>query len=440
MMDRFLAIDLGATSGRHIVGYFKNGNFILNEVYRFKTGVQKSKDGLIWNLDSLFNHIVKGIKCALAEYKNIVSLSIDTWGVDYVLLDKDGKAMHPYYAYRNDRTEKRVDEVHNIISFDLLYSKTGIQFANFNTIYQLYDDLKNKRLEEAKVFLMLPEYFNYLLTGVIKKEYTNATTTGLINVLTKKYDDEILTKLGYPKHLFKELYMPGTLVGQLMPEIQTRVKGNVDVILAPTHDTASAFEAVDCDDNSIIISSGTWSLLGVKIKNANTSLSSKSSNFTNEGGVGYIRYLKNIMGMWVVNQICRENDMNIRYELSTIKESNYKYIFNVNDESLLSPSNMTLAVKKLLSSNPTNNIRDLLNATLHSLAYSYKVAVAELENNLGRTYSTIYIIGGGANNYYLNSLVEIYTGKKVVALPMEATALGNIKTQHERIKKYEKRS
>lgn len=432
-MNYFIAVDLGATSGRHIVGYENESGIQMEEVYRFPTGMQPSNDGLVWDLDLLFTHIKNGIKEAFKKYKNITSLGIDTWGVDYVLF-KGEEIVRPFYAYRNERTAPRIEQVHSIIPFSELYLRTGIQFATFNTIYQLFDDLKQGRLEGVTDFLMLPEYFSYLLTGVKKKEYTNASTTGLINVQTKEYDSTIIEKLGLPKKIFGKLNQPGALVGRLKDDVAKEVGGNLDVILCASHDTASAFEAVDCPKDSVIISSGTWSLLGVKSDVPNTTESSRKANFTNEGGVGYIRYLKNIMGMWIVNQISQQEGVSVKEIATSLTESPVKYdeVFNVNDESLLAPVNMKDAVVNLLKNNPPKDMKELFSSIYHSLALSYRNTINELEMNLQTTFNYVYIIGGGANNKFLNKLTEEYTHKKVVALPIEATSLGNIKIQLKR--------
>jgi len=425
----YLAIDLGATSGRHIVAYKdEKGELVLDEVHRFLTGMSESPNGLIWEQDRLFNAIKEGIKKAFAKYEKIESLSIDTWGVDYVLMNGDSK-LPPYYAYRNDRTYKRVDEVHSIMPFNEIYKRTGIQYAFFNTIYQLFDDLKTGRLDKATDFLFLPNFYSYLLTGKKSLEYTFASTTSLINAKTKKFDDEIISKLGFPKHLFKEISNPGTVLGYLKDDIAKEVGGNTKVVLCPSHDTASAFEAVDCPKDAVIISSGTWSLLGVKLDEPNTSLASMESNFTNEGGVNYIRYLKNIMGMWLINEVCRQKGLNVVEVCKQLDGINYQETFDVNDKSLDAPKVMADAICELLKHNPPKSDLELCYSIYHSLALSYKNTIDVIEKNLNKKFNSIYIVGGGAKNVFLNKLTEKITGKKVVALPIEATAIGNLKTQ-----------
>lgn len=247
----------------------------------------------------------KGIRRAFAKYPQIESLAIDAWGVDYVLMTKDG-ALMPCLAYRDSRTNSVIDEVHSIIPFKELYSKTGIQFQPFNTIYQLYEETKRNRLSIATDFLMIPEYLNYLLTGIKKKEYTNATTTGLVNAETGEFDKSIIFMLGLPKRLFGKLYAPGTSVGALKPEIAAEVGGQLEVLLCASHETASAVEGIPMNGNQPYISSGTWSLLGLKVQSAITGENSRKANYSNEGGVGYTRYQKNIMGLWLVQSLQKE--------------------------------------------------------------------------------------------------------------------------------------
>ena len=427
-MKYYLAIDLGASSGRHIIGYKEKGEVKLVEIYRFQTGMDESKDGLIWNVTRLFKEIVKGIKIAFSKYPNIYSISIDTWGVDYVLMNGD-KEILPCRAYRNERNERASFLVHQVVPFNELYKHTGIQYAAFNTIYQLFDDLQQGRLENATDYLMLPCYFIYKLTGIKTHEYTEESTGALLNAFTGDYDFEVLDKLGLPRKLFGKIKKPGYVVGDLLPEIQKKVGGNAKVILCATHDTGSAFEAVDVPDDGVIISSGTWSLLGIKSNEPIVSEESLKANYTNEGGVGYIRFLKNIMGMWINNQLRNEVIFTQEFIDKNIQQVDYKVTFDVNDSSLNSPKSMKEALLNLLKKCPPSNNLELFASVYRSLALCYKKAIDGLEKITGKTYNSIYIVGGGAKNNYLNKLVEEYTKKKVVALPIEATALGNIKIQ-----------
>lgn len=430
-MKYYLAVDLGASSGRHIVGYEKDGEIVLDEVYRFPNGMKEQGGHLVWDTDEIFSHVKNGIKCALKKYKTIESMSIDTWGVDYMLLNGD-TPIKPCYAYRDDRTIKSSEEVHKIVPFEELYARTGIQYQAFNTVYQLYDDKMNGKLENATDFLMIPEYLEYLLTGVKVKEYTDASTGALLNLKTREFDLELTEKLGLPSKLFKKLSAPGTVVGEFKPEIANELGGNIKVVACASHDTASAYEAVDCPLGSVVLSSGTWSLIGVKIPEADSSAKSMQSNFSNEGGNGYYRYLKNIMGMWLVNNAKKEQGLSFDEIFAKVAKSNYTEIFDVNDQSLVAPENMSKAITELLKNSgkaEPKNAGDLFNSIFHSLAFSYGEAVKNIEANLGMTVDAIYVIGGGAKNNYLNALTEKYTNKRVVAMPIEATALGNIKIQ-----------
>ena len=427
-MKYYLAIDLGASSGRHVIGYQKDGEVVLDEIHRFKTLMDNSENGLVWDIPRLLYEIKMGILKAFKKYPKIESLAIDTWGVDYVLMNGD-KEITPYYAYRNSRNEKSAQKVHEIIKFGELYAKTGIQFTQFNTIYQLFDDLCKGRLENATDYLMLPSYFTYKLTGVKTHEYTNESTGALLNPNTGKYCYPVLDKLCLPRKLFGDIKEPGFVVGDLLPEAQKEVGGNCKVILCASHDTASAFESVEIDDESILLSSGTWSLLGVKNKEPIVNDKSLKANYTNEGGVGYIRFLKNIMGMYLANCVVAETGLNFKTIDSLIFDSKYEETFDVNDPSLNAPKSMKKAILELLKNNPPKNDIDLFSSIYRSQAVCYKKAIKELEYVTGKKYKKIYIVGGGARNIYLNHKVKKYTGLKVIPMPIEATSLGNILVQ-----------
>ena len=427
-MKYYLAIDLGASGGRHIVGHLENKEIILKEIHRFKTGMDYSRDGLVWDIPRIYNEIIFGIKKAFKLYKDIESISIDTWGVDYVLMNGDLE-ITPYYAYRNERNQKSAQKVHKKIKFVDIYQKTGIQFAAFNTLYQLYDDKEKGRLIKATDYLMLPSYFTYKLTGIKTHEYTNESTGALLDIKTGKYDYDLLEKLGLPRKLFGEIKKPGFAVGEFLPQIQKIVNGNSKVVLCASHDTASAFEAVDIEEDSVLLSSGTWSLLGIKSKEPIVNIDSLKANYTNEGGVGYIRFLKNIMGMYLANRVRDEIGLDYPYIDSLISNSDYKETFDVNDSSLNAPKSMKKAIMHLLKDNPPKNDIDLFAAIYHSQALCYQKSIEELEKITNKKYKKIYIVGGGAKNKYLNNLIREYTNLEVVPLPIEATALGNIKIQ-----------
>ena len=429
MNKYYLAIDIGASSGRHIIGYVKNNEIVLKEIYRFKTLMEESIDGLVWDYNRIFNEVKNGIKEAFKRYPKIVSLAIDAWGVDYVLLNDD-KPIAPFYAYRNERNILASEKVNKIIPFGELYKMTGVQFASYNTIYQLYSDKMLGRLQYATDYLMVPNYLVYLLTGVKTHEYTNESTTGLLNPLTGKYLSSLIYRLGLPDSLFNsKISFAGDYVGELLPEIQKEVNGNCKVILCASHDTACAFESIDIDDKSIFISSGTWSLLGVKSSKPIISEKSMEANYTNEGGVGYIRFLKNIPGMWISNRLKRETKLTQEFIDQNIDKTSYMVSFDINDNSLTAPKSMKKALLNLLEKCPPRSDLELFASIYRSMAISYKNAIESLENITHRKYKKIVIVGGGAKNIYLNRLVEEYTKKEVVPKPIEATALGNIKIQ-----------
>ena len=423
-MKTYLAIDIGASSGRHIVAWKEAGKLQTREVYRFPNSITERDGHLVWDIEALEQHLITGIRAAQRSFLHIDSLSIDTWGCDYVLLQGD-KVIQPCYAYRDHRTERIIDSVHRRIPFAELYSHTGCQFQTFNTIYQLAEDLQSKRLEQATDFLMIPEYLIYRLTGVKAKEYTNATTTGMIDAQTGEYDREIIRRLGLPERLFPALQAPGTVIGQ---------HEGISVVLCATHDTASAVEGIPMDGNQPYISSGTWSLLGVKTPAPLTDAASAQANYSNEGGIGYNRYQKNIMGMWLVNCLQRELCPNLSFPeiVRAAEESTYSCTIDANAAIFLSPQSMTKAFDEALPQKP-QSIGDYFRCAYQSLAISYRDALAELEQNTKKCYDMLYIVGGGAKNLLLNCLTEEATGKKVIALPIEATALGNLKIQMEAI-------
>ena len=427
-MKYYLAIDIGASSGRHIVGIYKDGKLETDEVYRFQNGVHEENGHLVWDVEYLFNEVKKGIKEVLKIYPNIESMAIDTWGVDYVLMRKD-KEVLPVYAYRDTRTKDIIDEVHDIIPFADLYSITGCQFQEFNTIYQLYKDKKDGRLDGVTDFLHIPEYLMYKLSGVKVKEYTNASTTGMMDLSTNNYSQEIIEKLGFDKSLFKPLFKQGYIIGEFKKEIQKEVNGNIKLCLCSTHDTAAAVEGIPMKSDSPYISSGTWSLFGIKHEKGINSRVAMRANYSNEYGPNYIRVQKNIMGMWINNNLAKELKVTAIDLEKMAATSKYNEIFDVNADCFLS----SLSMKKTITQwyirhqkkAPKTNA-DFARAVVISLAYSYKKAIEELEKITKKTYEEIYIVGGGAKNKLLNKLTEEYTQKRIIALPIEATAIGNL--------------
>ena len=433
VLTYYLAIDIGASSGRHIVGWHEDGEIKTKEVFRFPNGVKKENGHMVWDMEALYKSVLEGIGEAFRQYPKIESLSIDTWGVDYVLL-KENDEIYPVYAYRDSRTEEVIPIVHEKMAFSEIYRHVGCQFQPFNTIYQLYSDKIHGRLDGVTDVLMIPEYLMWRLSGVKAREYTNATTTGMINAKSGEFDREIINALGYPEHLFPKLSEPGTILGNLSPEVSKAVGGDCKVVLCATHDTGSAVEGIPMDGNHPYISSGTWSLLGVKTEKPITDKGSEDANYSNEGGVCYNRYQKNIMGMWLVNELQRElcPETSFPEIVKMAEESSCDSLVDANAKEFLAPESMRVAFDEATSG--LKNTGDYFRCAYRSLALSYKKAIEELESNTGRKYKKIYIVGGGAKNTYLNRLTEEFTGKTVVALPIEATALGNLKIQMEKDK------
>ncbi len=453
-MQYYLAIDIGASSGRHILGHLENGKLVLAEMHRFDN-LQVRKDGHdCWDLDNLWNGILDGLKACKKAGKIPTTIGIDTWGVDYVLLDEQDNRIGDAVAYRDSRTEGMVDLVNAIIPADRLYARAGIQYQVFNTIYQLMALKKEhpEQLEKARWLLMMPEYFNFLLTGVKQNEYTNASSSNLLNAQEKTWDMEVISQLGLPTGIFHELAVPGTKLGNLLPEIQAEVGFDATVILPATHDTGSAFLAVPAkDDNAVYLSSGTWSLLGVENENAITSQESYLQNFTNEGGAWYrYRYLKNIMGLWMIQSIRRElNGVSYvqgKQERTAAQKQwsfpdliaeaekceNFPSVVDVNRECFLSPASMIEAVKEecARTNQPVpETVGEIMQCVYTSLSQCYQKAIESLQKLTGKQYTSINIVGGGCQDNYLNARTAQATGLLVYAGPVEGTAIGNLLVQ-----------
>jgi len=439
MSNYYLAIDIGASSGRHIIGYLDEFEKLqLEEIYRFDNGMIQKNGHLCWDVEKLFTEIVNGLKKCQEIGKIPKYMGIDTWAVDFVLLDKNDQMIGDAVGYRDVRTEGMDRLVYEKIPLEELYAKTGIQKLSFNTIYQLMA-VKTKRPEalmQAKSLLMIPDYFNFLLTGVKKFEYTNATSTQLINAITNDWDTELIELLGYPRKIFGDISKPGTSVGMLSEKIAKEVGFNCEVLLPATHDTASAVVAVPSNaEDTLYLSSGTWSLMGVERLEPDCSPKSMAYNFSHEGGYNYrYRYLKNIMGLWMIQELKKE--LNDEYSFAELCElaskEDISSIVDCQDEVFLAPASMVLALKQycLETSQPIPETASELAAVIYnSLAECYHKTVVELEEMMEKTYPAIHIIGGGANAEYLNEITALRTGKDVYAGPVEATAIGNIVVQ-----------
>ena len=458
----YLAVDIGASSGRHILAHMEDGKICLEEMYRFANGMDEEDGHKVWNIDRLFSEIKAGMRKCLEAGKIPVSMAIDTWAVDYVLLGGDDKPLGPCFAYRDARTEGMDSEVYKIISEKELYQRTGIQKAIFNTVYQLMAVKKEhpEWLREAETFLMVPDYLNFLLTGVKKQEYTNASTTQLLDAGTCDWDRELIEKLGFPTRIFGKLSEPGTVVGSLSESVRKEIGFDCQVILPATHDTGSAVMSVPSTEEDILyISSGTWSLLGTELSTPDTSPDAANANFTNEGGYDHrFRFLKNIMGLWMIQSVQKEFlkgnlgiETNEIPDVSGVKnsasndedfsfgnickrasEADIDSLVDANDSRFLAPDSMVEEVKKACRESGQQVPEtpwEIARVIYRSLAVCYKKAIVEMEEITGKKYTSIHIVGGGSKAEWLNQLTAQETRLKVIAGPQEATAIGNIGAQ-----------
>lgn len=434
----YLAVDIGASSGRHMLGHMENGKMILEELYRFTNGMEERNGELCWDTERLFTEIKTGMRACAEAGKIPVSMGIDTWGVDFVLLDGEDRMLGNAAGYRDGRTKGMDARVYELIPEEELYRRTGIQKQLFNTVYQLMA-IKEKYpqyLEQAESLLMIPEYFNFLLTGKKASEYTNATTGQLVNPDTKDWDMELIERLGLPQKIFQKIEKPGTVLGRLTNEVRAEVGFDCNVLLPATHDTASAVMAVPANqEDAIYISSGTWSLMGTERRAADCSASSRIHNFTNEGGYDYrFRYLKNIMGLWMIQSVKKElaPDMGFGELCERASGASIQTLIDCNDERFLAPENMTEEVRAACMESggeAPETLADTARVIYRSLAKCYADTIKEIEEMTGSHYDSIHVVGGGANAAYLNELTAEATGCTVYAGPTEATAIGNLTAQ-----------
>ncbi|SET35004.1 rhamnulokinase [Pseudobutyrivibrio sp. C4] len=439
MANYYLAVDIGASSGRHMLAHLEDGKVVLEEIHRFSNGMIEVDGHKRWDIEELFRQIIIGLKKCNELGKIPTSMGIDTWAVDYVLLDGNDNVVRPCFGYRDSRTSEMDEEVYKIIPEDKLYERTGIQKAIFNTIYQLMADKKAGYLKDAKSFLMVPDYLHYLLTGVKSNEYTNCSTTQLLNPDTKEWDYELIEMLGFNKDLFGEIKQPGVCIGTFTDSVKAEVGFDCKVVLPPTHDTASAVFAVpNTSDNVLYISSGTWSLLGSENMKAICTKEAMEANFTNEGGYeGRFRFLKNIMGLWMIQSVRNEliaagQEYSFAELCEMAEAADIDSIVDANAEVFLAPASMINAVKdycKNQGQKVPETPGELAKVIYQSLAVCYKMACYEVEKITGKYFNIINVVGGGSKAGYLNKLTAETTGKTVVAGPSEATALGNIGAQ-----------
>ena len=441
-MKYHLAVDIGASSGRHILGHVEQGRIVLEEVYRFENGPKKRGGRLCWDFDALAREVVNGLKACAKLGKVPATLGVDTWGVDFALVDREGRVLGDTVAYRDSRTQGMDALVEELIPAQELYRRTGIQKQSFNTIYQLMAVKRQspELLAQAHRLLLVPDYLHYTLTGVMSNEYTEASTSGLVSAAAKDWDRELLRLLGFPQKLFGTLSLPGTALGGLRPALREELGFDCQVILPASHDTGSAFLAVPAGEgDSVTLSSGTWSLLGVELEQPVTTPESRAANFTNEGGYQYrFRYLKNIMGLWMIQNLRREMAENGQLpgfgELSRLarEEADFPGRVDVDDPSFMAPESMSAAVRAYCerTGQPVpQSPGELLSCVYHSLAQCYAQSVRQLERLTGRSFQAVHIVGGGSQDAYLNQLTASATGLPVYAGPTEGTALGNLLVQ-----------
>ncbi|MDR1581321.1 MAG: rhamnulokinase [Synergistaceae bacterium] len=441
-MADYLAIDMGASNCRHMAGRLRDGRMELQEIYRFNND-QLTKDGtLCWDIGSLRGHIMAGMReCAKNGIKP-ESMGVDTWGVDFVLLDENERVLGDAVAYRDKRTTGMDESVERRVSFDELYGKTGIQKMPFNTIYQL-EAMRRKSpelLERARHLLFMPDYFHYMLTGKKSQEYTIASTSALVNAADKRWDDDLISRLGLPPRLFTELSPSGTRLGGLLGGMAGETGIECDVILPASHDTASAFLAVPArDGNAAYISSGTWSLLGAESVTPVISPDSRAANFTNEGGYAFrYRFLKNIMGLWMIQSVRRdENKAGRKHSFAELERmargaDEFPTFVDVNDDAFFAPDNMTEAIVSVCEregKRPPKNLPETLRCVYQSLAASYRDAIRDMERVMNRKFTSINVVGGGCKDTFLNELTADYTGLPVYVGPVEGAVIGNLLAQ-----------
>ena len=435
-MTRYaLAVDIGASGGRHMLGCMRDGQIVLEEVHRFVNGMTERNGHLCWDVEELYAQILEGLRKCAELGKLPDTMSIDTWGVDYVLLDGQGQRLGDAVAYRDGRTAGMDAALSETMPYEALYAHTGIAKQPFNTLYQMMAAFRgNAELAaRAESFLFMPCYLSYLLCGVAKNEYTIASTSALLNAETRTWDAEVIRAAGLPEKLFREPPVaPGTVLGPLRAELARELGFCPQVVLAACHDTAGAFLAMPVHDaQTAFLSSGTWSLLGVESTEPILTPEAREAGFTNEGGCGgKIRFLRNIMGMWIPQCIRKEWDKRYTYaEMASLARegTNYPHRFDVLDERFLAPESMLAQINGWLSERalplPASDA-ELLCCVYRSLAGCYADSIRQLERITGKRFTTLSIVGGGSNNETLNQWTADETGLRVLAGPSESTALG----------------
>ena len=436
--DCYAAVDIGASSGRVVVGFVEDGLIRLEEVHRFDNRQVRRNGHDCWDVELLSSELVRGLALCKEAGFAPKSVGIDTWGVDFVLLDAEDNLVGDAVAYRDSRTAGMYEVADAIMAPEELYRRCGLQRQPFNTIYQLLALQREhpEQLVAADSFLMIPDYLNFLLTGEKAIEYTNASTTGLLNAETGAWDETVMEAFDIPRRLFRNVTHAGACLGPVRPEIARAIGYDTRVVLPATHDTGSAYLAVPaCDLPAVFLSSGTWSLLGVENRSPICAEAAFRENFTNEGGYHFrYRFLKNIMGLWMIQSVKKEwkEELSFAQICEQASKEEITSLVDCNDDCFLAPKSMIEAVQTFCRESNQQipeTIGEIAAVIYNSLAKCYGETIREIEEITGNTYDTIYVVGGGANAGYLNELTAKYTKKKVSAGPTEATAIGNITVQ-----------
>jgi rhamnulokinase len=436
------AVDLGASSGRVMVGRVAPNELELTEVHRFPNDPVRLPDGLHWDILRLYREILAGLRQATRAADGLVSIGLDSWGVDYGLLDEAGTLLGNPYHYRDGRTAAGVDAVHAVIPHQRLYGRNGLQFMPLNTAYQLAAARGSVAFEAARTMLLIPDLLGYWLSGVRVEEVTNASTTGLLDVHRRTWDDELIALLAIPPSLFAPLGAPGDVIGPLQDDVRHETGASAETVLTlvGSHDTASAVVGVPAADASFAyIACGTWSLVGVELDHAILSEESRLANFTNEGGVDdRIRYLRNVMGLWLLQESLRTWELEGTPEqlpallIAAGELPGDGPVIDPDDPSFLPPGDMPariVAACRRLDQPAPETRAAVVRCILDSLATTYGHTVRDAARLSGRSVEVVHLVGGGARNSLLCQLTADACEVPVIAGPVEATALGNVLVQ-----------
>ncbi len=433
----YLALDLGAESGRAIAGTIANGKLSLAETHRFTNRPLSLPDGLHWDVDGLWSEVKAGMAVSARTF-HLESVALDTWGVDFALLDGDRRMLGIPFHYRDARTGGMLAEAFQRVPREQIFAQTGIQFMQINTLYQLLAMVlaEDPRLAAAQSFLTIPDLFNHWLCGSLACEFTNATTTQCFNPVTRNWALPLLEALGIPTHIFPAVCKPGTLLGNLLPSVAAETgAGSIPIIAPACHDTGSAVVAVPAENEGFAwLSSGTWSIMGAEVRQPDVSPKALAYNFTNEGGVfGTWRLSKNIMGLWLGQECKRE--WGLSYDEITrlaAEAPPFLAVIDPDNAVFLHPGNMPEKIQAFCRSSGQivpQSRGEIVRVVLESLALKYRLTLDRLEELAGKRLNPIHIIGGGTKNRLLNQLTADCTGRTVIAGPVEATAIGNILMQ-----------